>query len=581
MSGDLDPVRTEVIYRSTIQLARELALNLLKTGYSTVIKESLDFTFSIFDGDARMVAQGFPQPVHIGGIAAQVKEILRRYRDSLAPGDVYIVNHPYQACQNHATDVTIVSPVFFQGNRVAFVANTAHKPDFGGKVPGTNAPDATDVIQEGLLLPPLRLYREEKVNEDLRNVIVANTRTPEITWGDIQAQAQTNFYGVKKLAELFEAYGAEAVTGCWHEWMNICEETLCGEIQKIPDGIYGPFEDWLDDDGIELDKPYRIAATLEVKNDQLFFHLDSSEQARGPINLRPCVARNFIDCLVMAVLAPELPFNEGLSRPVHVRFPPEGSLLNPRYPAPVNIYVRPSQILTSVLQMVLASAVPARIAAPDSGAGGAVSFSGYDARQGRWFSLYDLCRGGAGARPERDGPSVLDSLVANAMNTPVEVLETEFPIRVLRYEIFEESAGAGRFRGGFGMRRDWEILADEAFINLRSDRFKHSAPGLQGALPAKPSSARLNPGKDSERVLPSKASRLKLQKGDVCRVQYAGGGGYGKPFERSVEHVLEDVRNGYISNATACAVYGVVISGRPSAIDHQATRNTRNGRAGS
>jgi N-methylhydantoinase B len=265
----------------------------------------------------------------------------------------------------------------------------------------------------------------------------------------------------------------------------------------------------------------------------------------------------------------------------HVRFPPEGSLLNPRYPAPVNIYVRPSQILTSVLQMILASAVPGRIAAPDSGAGGAVSFSGYDPRQGRWFSLYDLCRGGAGARPERDGPSVLDSLVANAMNTPVEVLETEFPIRVLRYEIFEESAGAGRFRGGFGMRRDWEILANEAFVNLRSDRFKHSAPGLQGALPAKPSSARLNPGKDSERALPSKASRLKLQKGDVCRVQYAGGGGYGKPLERNVEHVLDDVRNGYISNATARAVYGVVISGRPPAIDHQATQNIRNGRAGS
>jgi N-methylhydantoinase B len=573
----LDPVRTEVIYRATIQIARELALNLLKTGYSTVIKESLDFTFSIFDDDARMVAQGFPQPVHIGGIAAQVKEILRRYRESLAAGDVYIVNHPYQACQNHATDVTIVSPVFFQGNRVAFVANTAHKPDFGGKVPGTNAPDATDLMQEGLLLPPLRLYQDEKVNEALRDVIVANTRTPEVTWGDIQAQAQTNFYGIKKLTELFQTYGVEAVAGCWHEWMTICEETLRAEIRKIPNGNYGPFEDWLDDDGIELNKPYRIAASLEINNDELFFNLESAEQARGPINLRPCVARNFIECLVMAVLCPELPFNEGLSRPIHVRFPPEGSLLNPRYPAPVNIYVRPSQILTSVLQMVLASAIPDRVPAPDSGAGGAVSFSGYDSRQGRWFSLYDLCRGGAGARPERDGPSVLDSLVANAMNTPVEVLETEFPIRVRRYEIFEESAGAGRLRGGFGMRRDWEILGDEAFVNLRSDRFQHSAPGLDGAHWAKPSSAWINPGADSERILPSKAARLTLQRGDICRVQYAGGGGRGKPFERSPELVWDDVRNGYISTETARSVYGVVFSGMPPAIDHEATRRIRNG----
>jgi N-methylhydantoinase B len=227
--------------------------------------------------------------------------------------------------------------------------------------------------------------------------------------------------------------------------------------------------------------------------------------------------------------------------------------------------------------MVLASAIPDRVPAPDSGAGGAVSFSGYDSRQGRWFSLYDLCRGGAGARPERDGPSVLDSLVANAMNTPVEVLETEFPIRVRRYEIFEESAGAGRLRGGFGMRRDWEILGDEAFVNLRSDRFQHSAPGLDGAHWAKPSSAWINPGADSERILPSKAARLTLKRGDICRVQYAGGGGRGKPFERNPELVWDDVRNGYISTETARSVYGVVFSGMPPAIDHEATRRIRNG----
>ncbi|MDP6558889.1 MAG: hydantoinase B/oxoprolinase family protein [Candidatus Binatia bacterium] len=571
----IDAIQMEVIYRATLQIAKELALNMLRTGYSSVIKESQDFTFSIFDAQGRMVAQGLPQPLHIGGISAQVNEVTRVHGEGMAPGDVFIVNHPYHACQNHATDVTIVSPVFFDGERIAFIANTAHKPDFGGKVPGTNAPDATDVIQEGLLLPPLRLYRAGQVNEDVRAIIVANTRTPKVTWGDIQAQAQTNFYGLKKLGELMKAYGKEAVLACWLQWMDICEEELRKEIRKIPEGEFGPCEDFLDDDGFDPDRPYRIAASLAVRGGEMFFRLESSEQARGPINLRPCVTKNFIECIVKSVLCPDLPVNQGLSRPIHVSFPPEGSVLNPRYPAPVNMYVRPSQIVTSVVQMVLALALPERVPAPDSSAGGSASFSGQDEKRDRWFSLYDLYCGGAGARPQMDGPSALNSLVVNVMNTPAEAVETEFPIRIRRYELFEESGGAGRLRGGLGMRRDWEILGAEAFVNLRSDRFKYSAPGLNGALPAKPSSAFLNPGTERERLLPSKVTRLGLKKGDIFRIQYAGGGGRGDPLERDVEKVLDDVWNGYIGVETAGSVYGVVIHGWPPVVDEDATRRLR------
>ena len=217
----------------------------------------------------------------------------------------------------------------------------------------------------------------------------------------------------------------------------------------------------------------------------LHFILDSDAQARGPINLRPCVSRNFIQCLVKMVFIPRLPVNDGLSRPVQVSYPPEGSLLNPRFPAPVNMYVRPSQVTTSVAIRALARAVPGRVPAPGSAAGGSISSAGRHPQSGRWYSQYEILSGGTGARPNADGVSAMDELVVNVMNTPVEAVETEFPVRVERYELAQDSGGPGTFRGGLGVRRQWRILGDESVINLRTDRFKFSSPGIFGAKPAR------------------------------------------------------------------------------------------------
>ncbi len=428
----MNAIDLEVIYQSTLQIARELTLNMLRTGYSTIIKESQDFTFAIFDAQARMVAQGIPQPLHIGPLAAQVNEIRRRFPDA-APGDAFIVNHPYQACQNHSTDVTIITPMFVDDRIVGYIGNTAHKPDLGGKVPGTNAGDATDLFQEGLLIPPMRILRRGALLSEVEAVICANTRTPEVTWGDVSAQVNTNTYGLTRFAELFGKYGADKVLACWQSWMDIGEAELRKEIVKVPDGLYGPESDYLDDDGIDLTKSYRISASLEVKGDTLHFILDSDAQARGPINLRPCVSRNFIQCLVKMVFIPRLPVNDGLSRPVQVSYPPEGSLLNPRFPAPVNMYVRPSQVTTSVAIRALARALPGRVPAPGSAAGGSISSAGRHPQTGRWYSQYEILSGGTGARPDADGVSAMDELVVNVMNTPVEAVETEFPVRVESY----------------------------------------------------------------------------------------------------------------------------------------------------
>jgi N-methylhydantoinase B len=575
----VNAIDLEVIHQSTHQVARELTLNMLRTGYSTIIKESQDFTFAIFDAHGRLVAQGVPQPLHIGPLSAQVNEIRRVFADRVAQGDAYIVNHPYRACQNHATDVTIISPVFAGGELVAFIGNIAHKPDLGGKVPGTNSGDATDLFQEGLLIPPLRIQRGGEVSDDLREMICANTRTPEVTWGDINAQIKTNNYGLDKLAELFAKFGTAMVLGCWERWMDICEAELRKEIAKIPDGIYGPETDYLDDDGVDFARSHRIAATLEVRGETLKFILDSDLQARGPINLRPCVSRNFIECLIKMVLVPKLPVNGGLSRPVRVTYPPEGSLLNPRFPAPVNMYVRPSQITTSVVLRTLAQAVPGRVPAPGSAAGGSLSSAGRHPATGRWYSQYEIFNGGTGARPFADGVSAMDELVINVMNTPVEALETEFPVRVERYELVTDSAGAGTFRGGLGTRRQWRILADEGTVNLRTDRFKYSSPGLFDAKPARPSRASLNPGLPDEKQLTSKIAGLRLKKGDVISWELAGGGGWGDPYQRDPERVRQDVVNGYVSLEAARTDYGVAIDPETMTIDNAATAQLRCGSA--
>lgn len=569
----MNPIDLEVIYQSTLQIARELTLNMLRTGFSTIIKESQDFTFAIFDAQGRMVAQGIPQPLHIGPLAAQVGEIRRRFPD-VAPGDAFIVNHPYQACQNHSTDICIITPMFVDQRLVGYIGNTAHKPDLGGKVPGTNAGDATDLFQEGLLIPPIRILRRGELIDELETVICANTRTPEVTWGDISAQINTNTYGLTRFAELFKKYGTEKVLGCWQEWMDICERELRKEIAKVPDGVYGPETDYLDDDGIDLGKPHRISATLEVRGDVLHFILDSDAQARGPINLRPCVSRNFIQCLVKMVFIPRLPVNDGLSRPVQVSYPPAGSLLNPRFPAAVNMYVRPSQVTTSVAIRALARAVPGRVPAPGSAAGGSISSAGRHPQTGRWYSQYEILSGGTGARPDGDGVSAMDELVVNVMNTPVEAVETEFPVRVESYGLAQDSGGPGTYRGGLGVRRQWRILGEESVINLRTDRFKFSSPGIFGAKPAHPSAASLQSGGAPARTLTSKVAGVRLRKDDLLSMEFAGGGGWGNPRERDIERVRQDVLRGYVSRDAARDDYGVTFKDDLS-VDAETTERLR------
>jgi N-methylhydantoinase B len=427
----------------------------------------------------------------------------------------------------------------------------------------------------------MKILRRGKIVADIQDMICANTRTPDVTWGDIRAQISTNSYGISKFAELFAKHGVNKIQRCWQRWMDICETELRKEIAKVPDGSYGPETDYLDDDGVELAKPHRISASLEVKGDSLHFILDSDAQARGPINLRPCVSRNFIECLVKMIFIPQLPVNDGLSRPVKVSYPKEGSLLNPMFPAPVNMYVRPSQVTTSVVMRALAKAVPGRVPAPGSAAGGSISSAGRNPASGRWYSQYEIMNGGTGARPNGDGVSAMDELVINVMNTPIEAVESEFPVRIERYELPADSGGAGTFRGGLGTRRQWRVLAEETTVNLRTDRFKFASPGLFGSKPAHPSRAFLRSASGEERPLTSKVAGLRLKKGELLALEFAGGGGWGDPCKRDPERVRQDVIAGYVSLEGAERDYRVALDPATLAVDEHRTARLRHDTAAS
>lgn len=571
----MDAIKLEVIYNATNQIAYELTQKLMRSGYSSIVKESQDLALSICDRQGRNVGQYSPNPVGLGVVGSQLKGILEDFENHIHDGDVFILNHPYRYCQNHPSDITLISPVTHQGQRIAYVGNTAHKPDIGGKVPGTNAGDATEVFQEGLLIPPLKLYEKGVLNESVKQLICANTRTPEITWGDIRAQVQTNQYGGERIAALVRRFGLDEVLACWEERIAITERELRSRIAALPAGTYGPVTDYIDDDGIDLETPLALTVTLRVHDDELEFIFASGPQSRGPLNLRPCVVRAVVEYCVQAAMGPDLPKNQGCSAPIRITLPEPGHLLNPQFPAPVNMYATTCHRLSPIIMTALAEAMPDRVAAPQSSSGGAVSFNGRHPVTQRPYSQYEILWGGYGARPTKDGVSGCAADISNVMSTPIEALENEFPVRMKCFEVYPDSAGAGKFRGGLGIRRVWEVLTDDVTLNLRLDRFKFSSRGLFGARPSAYARCVLNPGTPGEKHLHSKAANIRLRKGDSILLELGGGGGWGRPCERNLERVLEDVVNGYVSLDSARATYGVVIDADTMIVDRAASDRLR------
>jgi N-methylhydantoinase B len=516
----MNGAQLEVFQHLFAAVAEEMGAALRRSAFSPNIKERLDFSCAVFDARGRMASQAAHIPVHLGAMPEAVRSCLKHLE--LAPGDAALLNDPYLG-GTHLPDITVVSPVYFEGERLAFVANRAHHADVGGVSPGS-MPLAEEVFQEGLILPPVRIQRGGIVEDDLLRVILANVRTPRERLGDLRAQLAANHRGIDRIQSLAARYGALGVNAAMDALILYAERMTRRLIASLPQGTY-VFEDQMDDDGFDS-QPARIRVAVTLRGEEAVVDFTgTSPQRRGGINAVLPITAAAVAYVFRSLIGLDIPANSGCLEPIHI-LAPEGSLVNPRPPASVAAgNVETSQRIVDVLLGALAQACPDRVPAASQGTMNNLTIGGGDPARGRPFTYYETIGGGMGARPGKDGAAAIHSHMTNTWNTPVEALEFAYPLRVREVSIRRGSGGAGKWRGGDGMVREIELLAN-ARVTILSDRRIFSPYGLQGGSDGR---AGLNfLLRDGESLpLPGKAS-FGGRAGDVVRIETPGGGGLGR-----------------------------------------------------
>ena len=568
----IDPITLGVVWGALQSIAVEIGTTVHKTAYSEQAREGQDFSVALFDAAGRMVAQGPYSPGHMGAMSFAVKHALAAFPvETLRPGDAILLNDPLLG-SGHFPDFFITQPAFHDGRLIGFATNIVHHTDVGGSRPGSQGVEGIfDYFQEGLRIPPTRVWREYREDEGVVGIIAANTRTPEKVLGDLRAQRSALRVGEQRLLGLAARYGAVTLEAAMDEILDRTEASLRAAIAKIPPGVYR-FEDFLDDCGPGTE-PLRVAVAVTVTGDAITVDYEgSSPQTASGMNSYINYTRSYAYAAIKCLADPTGPMNEGALRPVTVKAP-EGSFLNPRPPAgggPRAIICY--RVFEAVLG-ALAVALPERVAAAASHFANP-TFGGWDRARGRRFVAYELVLSGTGARATRDGCEGM-SWAFNASNIPVEAQEATQPIVVERLGLIRDSAGAGRQRGGCGVRRDMRFLADDGRLTNLSDRHVVPPYGLFGGEPGALARTVVNPG-PGEVVVHGKESRA-FAYGDVVSFQQSGAGGYGDPFEREPAAVLEDVRDDYVSVEAARARYGVAITSTRGelAVDAAATAALR------
>jgi N-methylhydantoinase B len=516
----IDPVQLEVLRHALTGVAEEMLAALIRTALSPNIRERRDCSTALFDAQGRMIVQSESIPVHLGAMPFSVAAALQAIQ-TFQPGDVIALNDPY-AGGAHLPDITLITPIFEKGELKAFAANRAHHADIGGMTPGSIAADATEIYQEGVRIPPIALWVRGHLNSEAFALILANVRTPKEREGDLRAQFAANETGRRRFLEILERYGQRTLAAAMEALLEYSESRIRTEITQIPQGIYTA-EDYLDDDG-RGQEVIPIRVTVAVRGDELTVDFTgSAPQVDGPLNAVYAVTASAVYYTVRCMTDPSIPANEGCYRPIEI-LAPEGTIVNARPPAAVvGGNLETSQRTVDVLIRALSQACPEKAVAACQGTMNNVTFGGIHPQTGEPFTFYETLAGGFGARPTQDGIDAIHSHMTNTLNTPIEVLETFYPVRVERYEIREGSGGSGRYRGGSGLRRDLRALARMTF-SLLADRRKIPPYGLAGGKSAAT-------GQDvlirdgQETPLPSKGA-IKLQAGDVVSIRTPGGGGF-------------------------------------------------------
>jgi len=548
----------------------EMAITVMRTAYSGVVKDALDYSTAFCAADGQVIAQGLTIMLHLGSFPSAIQSVLTKFDGRINPGDVFILNDPYTSSGIHLPDVYIIKPVFSGAALQGFVGVVAHQADIGGLVPGSNSTESIEIYQEGLRIPTSKLYDAGKPSEAVFDLIATNVRLPIQVRGDMRSQLAACEIGERALLELIGRYSAEELNRHYEALLDYSELRARQEISALPDGKY-EFEDFIDADNIK-EGPVRLAVSLEIRGDEIFVDMaGSSPQVPAGINSPLPFTKAAIYGAIRLIMDPDIPNAAGYHRPIHITVP-SASVVNPVHPAPVAARgITGFRTMDAVLG-ALAQAIPDRVPADGEGGNTLISLGGRRS-DGTPYALVDFFAGARGGGSGSDGSEGVSHPAGNTASSPVEILEVENPVVIDEYALITDSGGAGKFRGAQSYVKQVTNIGEQATLQLRSDKRKFPPYGLQGGSTGSPSLNILNPG-PNERLLPTLA-QVELGKNEVIRHEMAGGGGWGNPLDRDPAAVLEDVIDGRVSVKAARDEYGVVLAERSSEVNEVATAKLR------
>jgi N-methylhydantoinase B len=561
---DIDPFTVEIVKDALVAIGDEMFVALQRTSKSTIIYEVLDFASGLIDASGQLITQGNGVTGFLGTLTFAVRSTLEKFGlEGLRPGDVVITNDPYSGGGTHLSDVSLIVPIFYDDELMAFSASKAHWTEVGGKDPGSWTTDATEVFQEGLQFPCVKLYEGGRPVQSVIDLIEANVRLPDMTLGDMHAQAASLRLGERRFQELCDKYGADVVLGAVEALLDYGERMTRIELAKLPPGAYEA-EEWIDDDGIG-NGPFRVCVRVTISADRFVCDFTGTHpQVPGPVNCTVTGLHSGVRTMLKAITSPSIPVNEGCFRPLEIVCPP-GTIFTAERPAAVSTYWETMNYVTDLVWKALAPIVTDRLPAGHFLSVCGVVVAGIHPDTNELFLLVEPQAGGWGAAAEKDGESGLMCVGdGETYVIPVEVAETRYGILVDRYELDPVDAGAGRRRGGRGCIRDYRAAVDEITLTATFGRHKYVPWGVDGGQPGSRNEVRIF-HEDGREVVLGKCARYRLKRDEVARLVTATGGGWGDPLDRPVEDVVEDVKDGYVTPAQAERDYGVVLD--PTTLD--------------
>jgi N-methylhydantoinase B len=569
-SPQVDPIKFEVIRNALVEATEEMTVALRRSAYSTNIKTRADFSCAYFDHQLRPVAQAFAQPNHLGSLTILVPRAIEAYGpENIGPDDAILINDPFLGGV-HLNDIALISPMYYEDECLGYVANLAHHVDVGGGAPASIGA-FREVYQEGVIIPPVKLVQGGEIVSDVFRLIIAQIRSKHETSGDLRAQIAANNTGIRRLQALLDRFGVASVSFYIDELLAYTERRTRAEMEKLPKGSFTA-DGYIDYDGFS-DQPVHLVARIEIDDGGVLFDFNGSDpQRRAPVNSTYSMTYAACAYVLKTLIDPDVPANAGFYRLVSM-VAPEGTVVNGKPPAAVVGGWETHMRLTEVILKALAPAMPERIPAGSKGMICHAGFGGIDPRMDVYYCFLETLAGGYGGRYGSDGPDAVQPHGQNTENAPVEETEIRYPVRITRYELIENSEGAGRHRGGLGLRRDYLFSDPEVSFTILADRNRWGPWGLFDGLPGRKASYVLNP--DGEAMELESKVTLELKPGDVVSYRTCGGGGYGPPGERDPQQVLRDVREGKVSLERARTVYRVAIDANAWVVDEEKTEQLR------